>query len=494
MSFINLIIFQVMVDQISEGQIEWCKLENEFDVVSIGYGDDNRRYPVCENIKEWSKKLKKQFPDEEAGIDEFVKLVNLGKGSVKYRILVKMLPLWLSLFLIKTGILHFITNLWKEPLVTSTKDTIQKLTSNKDLQAVMCYSWGDYGTPPAMSNWSMQAVLHNHYMYGGYYPMGGASEIALNIIPVIERTGGKVLVRAEVDQILHNGTKAMGVKVKKGTETYTIQAPIIISDAGLYNTFEKLLPPQVARKSYYYDICKKLKPAAGCMSIFVGFDKSAEELNLKRDNYWAFTTNEVGINFDDYFKLTKEEAIDTEVPLMFVSFPSAKDPNWKTHPGRENKATMAIVTLGSWEWYKQWENLPLKKRGDDYEEFKKAIAQKMIDRCCDLFPQIKDHIDFVDVGSPVTHKTYIAAPHGEIYGLDHTIERMDASLTAKLRPKTDIQGLYMTGQDVLLCGFTGAIYGGLIAAAAVLERNVMTDLMKIQKVQLKDTKLGKKLD
>ena len=34
-------LLKVMVDQISEGQIEWEKLEDEFDVVSIGYGDDN---------------------------------------------------------------------------------------------------------------------------------------------------------------------------------------------------------------------------------------------------------------------------------------------------------------------------------------------------------------------------------------------------------------------------------------------------------------------
>lgn len=230
------------------------------------------------------------------------------------------------------------------------------------------------------------------------------------------------------------------------------------------------------------------------MSVFVGLDASNEELNLRRENYWAFTANNMGINFDEYLNLSPEEAIDTDVPLMFVSFPSTKDPNWKNHPGRENKATMAIVTLGNWDWYKEWEDKPLNKRGEDYEELKKTIAQKMIDRCCELFPQIKDHVDFVDIGSPATHKYYIAAPHGEIYGLDHTIERFDASLTAKLRPKTDIPGLYMTGQDVLLCGFTGALYGGLIAAGAVLERNIMYDILQIQKVQLAEVKVGKKID
>ena len=47
------------------------------------------------------------------------------------------------------------------------------------------------------------------------------------------------------------------------------------------------------------------------------------------------------------------------------------------------------------------------------------------------------------------------------------------------RPKTDLPGLYLTGQDVFSCGFTGALFGGLLAAGAVLERNVMSDLIAI---------------
>ena len=47
------------------------------------------------------------------------------------------------------------------------------------------------------------------------------------------------------------------------------------------------------------------------------------------------------------------------------------------------------------------------------------------------------------------------------------------------RPKTDLPGLYLTGQDVFSCGFTGALFGGLLAAGAVLERNVMSDLIGV---------------
>ena len=110
-----------MVDQISEGQIEWEKLDDEFDVVSIDYGEKNRRYELCEGIEQWRKKLKKQFPDEEEGIDKFIELIKLGYGTVKFRILLKIMPLWLSLFLIKTGLLQFITKLWPNSITRTAK-------------------------------------------------------------------------------------------------------------------------------------------------------------------------------------------------------------------------------------------------------------------------------------------------------------------------------------------------------------------------------------
>ena len=42
-------------------------------------------------------------------------------------------------------------------------------------------------------------MLNRHFAEcGASYPIGGASEIAFSIIPVIEKTGGRVLVRANV--------------------------------------------------------------------------------------------------------------------------------------------------------------------------------------------------------------------------------------------------------------------------------------------------------
>ena len=95
------------------------------------------------------------------------------------------------------------------------------------------YCWGDYGCPPSNTTFVMQALLHRHFTKGGgHYPVGGSSEIAYNIIPVIEASGGRVLVRANVTKILDKRGKVCGVTVSKGSETHDIYAPMVISSAG----------------------------------------------------------------------------------------------------------------------------------------------------------------------------------------------------------------------------------------------------------------------
>lgn len=134
----------------------------------------------------------------------------------------------------------------------------------------------------------------NHFAHtGGYYPIGGASEIAYNMIPIIEKSGGKVLVKANVTEILCNDQgEACGVLVKKGSEQYRLNAPLIISNAGAYNTFQRLLPKEISQKSYYTDLLEnQMKPGMAALSIFVGMDAGHDELGLKAQNTWAFTSN-----------------------------------------------------------------------------------------------------------------------------------------------------------------------------------------------------------
>ena len=62
-------------------------------------------------------------------------------------------------------------------------------------RTVMTYLWPDLFVRPSELSFSLYALVVNHYRkVGGYFPVGGGSELAMSLIPVIEKAGGKVLV------------------------------------------------------------------------------------------------------------------------------------------------------------------------------------------------------------------------------------------------------------------------------------------------------------
>ena len=84
----------------------------------------------------------------------------------------------------------------------------------------------------------------------------------------------------------------------------------------------------------FSNIFTELKPGWSAISVFVGLNASNEELGLKTQNTWAFTDNAIE-GYEKYTELSVDEMQDAKIPLLFVSFPSTKDPNWNLHPGRK---------------------------------------------------------------------------------------------------------------------------------------------------------------
>ena len=65
-------------------------------------------------------------------------------------------------------------------------------------------SYVSIGVVPSKSPFGFHITLLNHYMKGAYYIRGGPSEFVLHTIPVIEKAGGRVLVKAPVSKIIMN--------------------------------------------------------------------------------------------------------------------------------------------------------------------------------------------------------------------------------------------------------------------------------------------------
>ena len=297
---------RTFVDHLTDGQLEWEPLVPDFDIVTTDY---KNQFPIKIGKEAWKQSLLKQFPDEAKAIEKYFEIVEETKKFDDINGILKILPLWVSWIIAKSGILKLFCNLWSGVFQKTTLEAMKSLTSNKDLQTIFTYSWGDYGAPPHTGNLIMMGCLANHFMHsGGYYPIGGASEIAYNMIPIIEKSQGQVLVKANVTEILISSGQAYGVKVKKGKDLeHTIFAPIIISNAGLHNTFHKLLPKEIASKSIHFETLNNFKPGVAAMSVFIGL------------NAWKFLIRKTKVNISNniWFSLVCFNKLVFERPEFF---------------------------------------------------------------------------------------------------------------------------------------------------------------------------------
>ena len=223
-----------LFDYITDGKLEWAPMDENYDrfflgdkVVNLRAGKEGLRLSLLD-----------AFPDEQGAIDQYVKLLGKVADGMQWYTLSKLTPGLLSP-LVHKGLDMALPDYFNK----TTWDVLSELTDNQELNGAIPGQWGDCGVTPKQSSFMVHALIAKHYLYGGFYPVGGASEIAKTIIPVIQQPGGEVFTYADVTDILVEKGKATGVRMADGEE---IRAPMVISNAGVINTFEKLLPDEAA--------------------------------------------------------------------------------------------------------------------------------------------------------------------------------------------------------------------------------------------------------
>ena len=445
-----------MFDFLSDGKLEWSPMDVEYDRFYIG----DKVFNAKAGKKEFRDNLIRQFPNEQQAIDEYLKLLASSGGALSAFGMGRAMKPW------QQSLAQPFLN-WKTPDVffRTTYDVLSELTDDQDLIAVLCGQWGDMGLPPKKSTFMVHAMIARHYLYGGFYPVGGAWKIAESIIPKIQAAGGEVFTYARVNQILVENGRVCGVEMKDG---HRIECECVISSAGIDNTFHHLLPAHVVEQSGYEKKLERVQPSFAHLGIYIGLKETAEQLGLPKTNFWIYPSNDYDSAVDAFM-----ENRDAPFPVVYISFPSAKDPDYlNRHPGT---STIEIVAPAPYEWFAKWRDQTWGKRGEDYESFKAEFGERLMQHLYDKLPQVRDKIDYFEVSSPLSTEWFGGYRHGELYGLAHTTERMRQKW---LRPQTKIPGLWLTGQDILTCGVTGAMMAGMLTTMSMVGTRKMAPLMK----------------
>ena len=446
-----------LFDYISGGQLKWAEMDPVYDRIILG----DEHFDFVAGKENFKNSLKLQFPDDTVAIDQYVDLVTT---TTKYMAAVsqtKAMPRPLAKLMSLSS-----KNKFPDYALDSSYNVLKGLTDNEKLIAVLCGQWGDHGCPPKESVFLMHALIAGHYFNGGFYPVGGASKIAETIIPQIQVSGGDVLTYADVQEILIVDDRAVGVEMVDG---HCLYADYIISNAGVVNTFTKLLPAAISDKFGYRDRVQSLATSMSHGGMYIGLRGTADELQLPKTNLWIYLDQH---HDENVAALRKDPS--APLPLVYVSFPSAKDPNFqRRHPGR---STIEIV-IGpcDFEQYRQWADQTWGKRGDDYEALKADLSERMLAALYKQLPHLQGKIDYSEVSTPLSTSHFCRYKQGEAYGLAHTKARFEQGW---LTPKTRVKGLYLTGQDLISCGVVGALMAGMVTAMSVVGLRGAGTIMK----------------
>lgn len=287
-------------------------------------------------------------------------------------------------------------------------------------------------------------VLCDRHFGGINYPVGGVGGIAKSLSKGLVDQGSEILYRANVTNIILEHGKAVGVRLSDGREFF---GKTIISNATRWDTFGKLLKGETLPKEEE-NFQKVYVKAPSFLSIHMGV--KAEVLPPDTDCHHFVLE-------DDWARL--EEPYGS----IFLSIPTILDSSLAP----EGHHILHIFTTSSIE---DWEGLSTK----DYEAKKKVAADEIISRLeKKLFPGIRSSIAFMEVGSPKTHRRYLARDKGT-YG--PMPRRTPKGLLGMPFNMTAVDGLYCVGdscfpgQGVIAVAFSGVMCAHRVAADIGIEK------------------------
>ena len=445
-------------DVISDGQLKWAPMDPVYDRIIIG----ERTVDFVAGRENLAASLKAHFPQEAQAIDAYLALTErVAKSAQKFYAGQAMPRLAAKAYNAVRGLM-----VPKECFQT-VRAVLEGLTQNQELISFLTGQWGDYGMVPSTASFMMHASVAKHYFSGGNYPVGGSWRIADSIIPTIRAAGGEVFTYAKVKQILVENGRATGVLMANGDR---LHADAVVSAAGARITFEQLLPQAERERYAYAGKLAKVKPSGAHLCLYAGFRGSAATLGLPRTNLWLYPS------IDHEGNVARFAAdLDAPFPMLYISFPSAKDPEWdQRYP---DKSTVEVLTMGPWDKFAQWEGTTWGKRGAEYEALKEKLKRRLLDALYQQLPQLREALAYAELSTPLTTRWFQQNSRGEIYGLDHDVQRYRQDW---LHPVTPVKGLYLTGQDVVSAGVGGALMGGYLTTSAMLGGDALK-LMRLLK-------------
>ncbi len=372
--------------------------------------------------------LKERFLAEGDAIDRFFDLVTA------------LCAEWLNVFILKDPD----ASKEKYPLLfryrfADSQGVLDGFFQDPLLKLTLGIYWMYLGHPPRrMTFFYLALMLFVFLDFKPAHLKGGSQALSNAILETFLETGGEVRFNCGARRILVEGGRVRGVVTEAGEE---IATDYVISNAGTFTTYVDLIDPEHAPPDDLRFLgTQRIGPSA--FVLYIGLDCEPAALGIRH------TANFICPDPDMDGHYRRMERLDEPGAALFSCY-DVDDPDFSP----EGCCQLAVVTL---QYAEPWLSVP----PTQYEAVKTRYAAAMMKLLDAAIPGYRDHIEELEVATPLTHMRYLHQPGGAIYGADQ-VPKDDPLFLSRT---SSLRGLYFSGAWVTTGGFQSTLASGAAAA------------------------------
>jgi len=266
------------------------------------------------------------------------------------------------------------------------------------------------GSSPYKTPATFALIPYVEFGLGAWYVRGGMYEIPRALERLAIELGVKIYTESEVQKIVVENGKAVGVKV--GGEVFA--ADIIVSNADAIETYRELLPVENKR-------IESREPSCSGFVLLLGTRKKFNQLA----HHNIFFSDDYKAEFDAIFK----EKIPAPHPTIYICATSRTD---ETQSPANHENLFVLI------------NAPYTSAKVDWEKEKRNYRNLIIEKLEKFgLEGLNDSIDFEQIITPSDFETKYRANKGSIYGISSN-GIFSAFLRVPNKAK-DVENLYFAG-------------------------------------------------
>lgn len=424
-------------------RIQWTDVPEAFRLIAKGRDGNKLDVTMPFGVSEFINKTEEYVPGSRPSMERLFALADEIAEATEF-----------SSSMGKPGVSAVITVLKKymnfvRTAPYSVNEVLDALGVPQKAQDIFCAYWSYLGMPcDELSFIHYSSMVRSYLRAGACVPRYRSHEMSMALARCVTENGGTVRYKSEVSKILTDNGSVCGVKLTDGTEFRSSRVIANISPDVLY---AGMINPEVIPEDCI-KLCnaRKLGVRGACM--YLALDRSPEELGIRDYSLFYYDTTDTRAQWQLMGDLHKNN-MQATVCLNMAD----------TGCSPQGTTLMYFTTLYSQDCFRD-------VTPESYKSYKEFIAKRFLDNYeYATGIKIREHIEEIEVATPLTFARYSGAPEGAIYG--YLAEGWDGVVARAIARKSEknVPGLrFCGGWGHMLSGMSSALSSGKAAAEDTL--------------------------